>query len=125
MRPDERDAACLWDMLQAARAVREFTEGVSLDSYKTDLKLRSAVERQLQILGDAARRVSEPLRLATPSIPWRGIVGQRNILVHDYGEIDDARVWGVAVQDVPPLLAELAQLVPEQPDQGGSGSTVR
>lgn len=110
-------------MLQAARAVREFTEGVSLESYKTDLKLRSAVERQLQILGDAARRVSESLRLATPSIPWRGIVGQRNILVHDYGEIDDTRVWGVAVRDVPALLAELARLLPEQPDRDGGRST--
>ena len=125
MRPDERDAAYLWDMLQAANAVRDFTQGVSLDSYQADLKLRSAVERQLQILGDAARRVSEPLRLATPSIPWRGIVGQRNILVHDYGEIDDARVCGVAVRDVPPLVAALKLLLPQQAGQGEDGSAAR
>ena len=65
------DRAYLWDMLTAAQAVMAFVQGKTLDDYLDDLMLRSAVERQVEILGEAARRVSPAFQDLHPEIPWR------------------------------------------------------
>jgi len=83
-------------MLEAARLVREFTKDVAEAAYLSDRKLQLAVERSLEIIGEAAGRVSPEFREAHPEIPWKGIVGQRNVLIHAYGEIQQERVWNVA-----------------------------
>jgi len=115
MRPEDPDAAYLWDMLEAAKQVASFAAGRSLEEYRASALLRSAIERQLEIIGEGARRISQAFQSAHPEIPWRAIVGQRNILAHDYGEIDDARVWGVAAEDIPRLIAQLEPLIPALP----------
>jgi len=75
MRPEDRDLGCLWDMHTAAREVTEFIEGVSLHQYTTNKLLRRAVERQVEIIGEAAAHVSEEFRERHPEIPWRMIIG--------------------------------------------------
>jgi|GEM_PF-3558878 uncharacterized protein with HEPN domain len=70
MPADRDDRACLWDMLTAARAVQTFVEDRAFEDYVADLMLRSAVERQLKIIGEAARRVSKPFQDAHLEIPW-------------------------------------------------------
>jgi len=110
MRPEGRDVAYLWDMLDAARTVREFTTGVGLDRYIQDRKLQLAVERLLEIIGEAARRVSEAYRQAHPEIPWVGIVAQRHVLAHEYGEIKQERMWTVATQRIPELISSIEEL---------------
>ena len=69
MRPDDRDAGYVWDMLDAARAVRDFTQGVTRDGYLSDRKLQFAVERALEIIGEAARLVSAGFKTNHPEIP--------------------------------------------------------
>jgi len=71
MSPDRDDLAYLWDMLTAARAVVSFVQGRTLEDYLGDLLLRSAVERQVEIIGEAARRVSREFQDAHPEIPGR------------------------------------------------------
>ncbi len=115
MPADRDDRACLWDMLMAARAVRTFVEDRTLEDYLADLMLRSAVERQLEIIGEAARRVSKPFQDAHPEIPWRPIQAQRHVLAHAYGEIKHERIWRVATVHVPELIKQLAALLPEPP----------
>jgi len=73
--PEDRDTALLWDMREACRAVTEFTAGVKYSRFERDKMLRSAVERQFLILGEAARQVSEGFRERHPDVPWRGLVG--------------------------------------------------
>lgn len=65
MLPDDPDAAYLRDMLDACSRIERFVRGKTLDNYRSDELLRSAVERQIEIIGEAARRLSEPLRTAT------------------------------------------------------------
>ncbi len=113
MRPDQRDKAYLWDMLDAALAVEEFVRGHSYEEYLSNRMMRGAVERHIEIVGEAARRVSDATRKANPDIPWRSIVGQRNVLAHDYGEILDEAMWAVATRRVPELIAALRKLLPE------------
>jgi uncharacterized protein with HEPN domain len=77
MSPDRDDRAYLWDMWTAARAVRSFVQGRSFAEYESELMLRSAVERQVEIIGEAARRISQDLRETHPEIPWRQITAQK------------------------------------------------
>jgi len=109
------DRVYLWDMLTAARAVLEFSRGHTLAEYEADLLLRSAVERQIEIIGEAARRVSTEFQAAHPEIPWRPIQAQRHVLAHDYGEIKHERIWRVAKTHVPELITLLEPLVPAPP----------
>jgi uncharacterized protein with HEPN domain len=115
MPPDNDDRASLWDMLTAAKAVMAFVQSRTLDDYVTDLMLRSAVERQVEIIGEAARRVSKVFREAHAEIPWRPIQAQRHVLAHEYGEIKHDRLWRVATIHIPDLVGQLEPLVPNLP----------
>jgi uncharacterized protein with HEPN domain len=115
MLPEDRDVALLWDMREACRTVAEFVAGVKYSRFEQDKLLRSAVERQFLILGEAARQVSDSFREGHPEVPWRGLVGLRNVLAHEYGEVLVERLWLFATQRVPELLAVLDKLVPSDP----------
>ena len=113
---EQHDISYLWDMLAAVRAVVEFTRGRTFEEYSSDLMLRSAVERQIEIIGEAARPVSEGFRSQHPEIPWSRITGQRNVLAHDYGEINHERLWQVATVHAPSLIAQIEPLLPPLPE---------
>ena len=84
-------------------------------SYRANAMLRSAVERQIEIIGEAANRVSGTFRDAHPEIPWRKIIAQRHVLAHEYGEVDDGRVWMLANCHVPDLISKVGPLIPPVP----------
>jgi len=111
----DRDKAYLWDMLDAAKTVREFTSGVTINQYMQDRKLQLAVERAIEIIGEAARRISDEFKTTHPAIPWKGIVGQRNVIAHEYGEIKQERMWSIATSRIPELIALLEPLIPTPP----------
>jgi len=117
MPPDTADASYLWDMLDAAQAVTQFVAGRSLEDYLDNRMLRGAVERHIEIIGEAARKVSAPFQQAHPEIPWRKIVVQRHVLAHEYGEIEHELIWKVATVHVPELIALLEAVVPPEPPQ--------
>lgn len=106
-----RDPAYLLDMLEAAEAVASFVAGRTRDDYAKDLLLRSAVERQIEIIGEAARCVSSSFREAHGAIAWRAIQAQRHRLAHEYGAISDTLIWEVATVHVPKLISQLGPLV--------------
>ena len=117
MQPESKDAAYLWDMLDAARAIQKFVVSRSFADYGADRMLRGAVERHIEIIGEAAIRVSRGFRAAHPEIPWQRIIAQRNVLAHEYGEIDDALVWRVATDRIPELTGQLERIVPAPPSE--------
>ena len=112
----DRNAAYLWDMLDAAKTACEFVAEVRLVDYQSDRKLQMAVERAVEIIGEAARRVSEDFRVAHPEIPWRNMIAQRNVLAHEYGEIIQERFWFLVVEHLPALIADLEKLIPPAPE---------
>jgi uncharacterized protein with HEPN domain len=115
MHPEDRDAAYLWDMWDAARAVRDFVVGTRSEDYIRDRMKQMAVERALEIIGEAARGVSDGFKQAHPEIPWRALVVQRNVLAHDYWAVEQDRLWTVATVHMPKLAAALEPLVPALP----------
>jgi uncharacterized protein with HEPN domain len=112
MQPEDRDAAYLWDMLQAAREVETMIGKRALDAFLDDRVLVRALERSVEIIGEAARRVSPSYIESHPEIPWRKIIGQRNILAHEYGQIDHELLYKTAVDDIPELIVLLEKLIP-------------
>jgi uncharacterized protein with HEPN domain len=109
---EDRDAAYLWDMLQAAKEVDEMLSGHDLTSFLGSLMLQRAIERSVEIIGESARHVSVDGRLTTPEIPWQAVIGQRNILAHEYGRIDHELLYRTAVEDIPALIRLLEEALP-------------
>ncbi|MDX2118783.1 MAG: HepT-like ribonuclease domain-containing protein [Planctomycetota bacterium] len=100
-------------MLDACDRIARFVADRSLVEFQSDDYFRSAVERQLEIVGEAARGVSETFKNANTHIPWRPIIAQRHILAHEYGEVDPPLIWRVATTHIPALAAQLRALLGE------------
>lgn len=117
MRPSERDAAYLLDMVVAGRSVVRFVEGRGLEQYLSDELLRAGVERKVEIIGEAARNVSMEFQDAHPEVPWQKIVAQRHVLAHEYGAIRHADLWRVATVHVPAMIELIEKLLPPAPSE--------
>ena len=108
----EQASKYLWDARRAAQRIVRFTTGRSYADYLTDEMLRSAVERQFEIIGEAfacLRRADPELAAGIPELPR--IVAFRNMLIHGYATVNDQLVWAVVVSDLPPLLSMLDGLL--------------
>ena len=79
-----RDAGSLVDMLKAARKVGEYATGLDESSFLANSRDQDAILRQLTIVGEAAKRVSNEFRTSHPEVPWRRVAGFRDVVVHDY-----------------------------------------
>jgi uncharacterized protein with HEPN domain len=110
MKPGERDAAYLWDMLDAARRAQRLTEGMDFADFVDDERTSLAVERLLENIGEAAAHLSSGFLAAHPAIPWKAMVGMRNVLAHQYGSVDQKLVWESIVSGVPTLISFLEPL---------------
>jgi uncharacterized protein with HEPN domain len=101
----------LHDALQSARYVLQFAEGRDLGNYRADPMLRSAIERQLEILGEALGRLRAELPEIEADLPeLPRIVGLRNRLAHGYSEIEDELIWSIITDHLPGLLGRLESL---------------
>ena len=114
----ERDAAFLLDMLLAARDALSFADGVDEPAFRNSRLHQNAVIRALEVIGEAAGKVSAATQAAHPEIPWREITGMRHRLIHGYADVDLYHVWMVLRDDLAPLTATLERLVPREGDSG-------
>jgi uncharacterized protein with HEPN domain len=103
------DATALWDMVQAIEKIRTFTAGMTEMDYLHNELVQSAVERKLEILGEAARRVSALFQSQHPTIDWRNTIGLRNVIAHRY---EQERIWSIVQAALPELLTLLLPLLP-------------
>jgi len=111
MRPEERDAAYLWDMREAARDIVSWVRDCGYEQFCKDELLHSAVERKLEFFGEAATRVSTAVQDANQDLPWKEIKGIRNILAHKYGDIDLRVIWEAAVNELPAFLSKIEEMM--------------
>jgi uncharacterized protein with HEPN domain len=109
----EHDRTRVVDMLDSARAAVEMCRGMTYDQFESDRKTRRAVEREIEIIGEAANKVSEATRAASADVPWRKIIAQRHVLAHEYGEIQDELIWKLVQARLPDLIQMLEPLLGE------------
>ena len=112
-----RDPANLLDMLGASEKIQSFLTNKSFEDFLQDDMLRAAVERNLEIVGEAARRVSEEVKYEHPEVPWRKIIAQRNVLIHEYDDIDYKEIWEVATFHLPRVIEQIRPLIPPLPPE--------
>ena len=105
------DTVYAGQMLDCARRATRLVTGKTRDDFDADEVLSLALTHLLQIIGEAARRVSPDFRLQHPNVPWAEVVGMRHRVVHDYLNIDQDIVWDVVNRDLQPLIVELARIV--------------
>ena len=108
----DRDQGYLLDILEAARLAVFYVEGISAEDFLQDTLRQDSVIRRIEILGEAARRISPATRALLPTIPWSEMIGMRNLLIHDYDDVDLPIVWQTVQHDLPRLIAQLEPLIP-------------
>jgi len=101
----------LEDMLKHARLARDILGSLSFDDVSANDEKRLALERAVEVVGEAANFVSSSIQLAEPSVPWRDIIAMRHRLIHGYAAIDFGRLVRTVQEDIPPLIAELERIL--------------
>lgn len=123
--PDEvsrEDRVRLMHMLEAARRVARYCAEMNAASLAGDEMRLLAVVKSIEVIGEAATKVSDATQARVPGIGWLGVRRMRNRLIHGYDTIDVARVWDAVEIDIPPLIAALeAELGPRPPSPATSG----
>ena len=109
MRKD--DLIRLRHMLDAAREVVSFSQNETRASLDTERMLTLSIVKDLEIIGEAASKVTKKCREELPQIPWQNIVSMRNRLIHAYFDINLDIVWTTVIDDLPPLMSELEKIV--------------
>ena len=111
---DHDPRAYLWDAKKSAEAIAEFVSGRTFDDYAADSMLRSAVERQFEIIGEALRQLEKAAPNVALRLPERSqAIALRNILIHGYDSIDNGIVWRTIHESLPALRARVAALLDE------------
>lgn len=108
------DDALLLDMLLAARDAQEIARGATISDFKQNRTLQLAILKAVEIVGEAASRISADTREPNPDIPWANIVGMRNRLVHGYFDVNLVRVWETVERDIPRLITQLEGLLSDE-----------
>ncbi|SEO06297.1 Uncharacterized conserved protein, contains HEPN domain [bacterium A37T11] len=107
----ERDLSLLLqDIEQAVKSILDYTYGYSFSDYEQDLKTRHAVERNFEIIGEAAARISTDFKNKYPEIEWRILKDFRNFIIHDYFGINHDIVWDTIQLRLPDLLKDIQSL---------------
>ena len=118
-----RDDTYLVDILESAKIALDYVFDKTWDEFYEDIQCQDAVVRRtlaphasagVEIIGEAARRVSQETRDKHPQIPWREMTSMRNLVIHEYDVVDINQVWDTAQNKIPPLIEELAKIVPPE-----------
>lgn len=106
------DLVYVGHMLDKAQEALSLVHGKTRQDYDRDTVIRLALTHLIQVIGEAARRVSPSFCERCPQTPWDAIAGMRNKIVHDYMDVDEDIVWDSVVHELPLLVAELKRIVP-------------
>jgi uncharacterized protein with HEPN domain len=105
------DSVYLKHIRDAIMMIEEYTEGIDKLSFLKNTLVQDAVIRQIEIIGEASKRLSDTIRENTPNIPWQDIAGMRDKLIHDYMGVDIETVWLTVRDDIPTLKKHIKNIL--------------
>jgi uncharacterized protein with HEPN domain len=109
-----RDSAYFLDIFKAAELALSYLEGKTKEEFSKDTQCQDAVIRRLEIIGEAAGRVSAATTAKFADLPWKKMVTMRNIMIHEYQDVDLDIVWDTVQNDLPALMSLLEPLIPKE-----------
>lgn len=107
----QRDLSYLTDIIQSAKQIQAFIKDVDKTQFNNSSLIQSAVIRQIEIIGEVTKRLSENFKSKHPEIPWKKIAGMRDILIHAYDHIDIDEVWNAVETAIPALVKQIEPLI--------------
>lgn len=110
----------LEDMAQAIRSIQKYLTGVEFSSFISNQMMKDAVVRNIEIIGEAAQKVPEPVQAQCPEIPWKQMYIMRNIITHEYFGVDYDIVWKIAQDYLPKNLTDLEKLIETEKKKNGT-----
>ncbi|MGD1866443.1 MAG: DUF86 domain-containing protein [Phormidesmis sp.] len=108
-----RDASALLDISDAISLIEQYTKGLSQVDFEASVEKQDASVRRITIVGEATKRLTKGFRAQHPTIPWKQIAGMRDVLSHDYDEVDLEEVWRVTKENLPQLADYIRPLLPK------------
>ncbi len=107
----QRDRAYFFDIMESARLAAEYISEKTKEEFLSDFQCQDAVIRRIEIIGEAARRISLETQIVFQNLPWKEMIGMRNIMIHDYDDVDMVIVWDTVKKDIPFLISALENII--------------
>lgn len=107
----QRDISYFSDILSSSKLAVDYLDKISFDEFIQNTAIQDAVIRRIEIIGEAANRISEQSKKKYDHLPWIEMKGMRNLLIHEYDEIDLKEVWNTVKKDLPALIIEMEKIV--------------
>ncbi len=105
------DRVYLVHILEAMEQIELYVQGLNHDTFMQTRLIQDGVIRQLEIIGEATKNLSDATRNNSPEVPWRDMAGMRDILIHQYFGVDMSAVWDTVMQDIPELKKYMVKLI--------------
>lgn len=101
-------------ILESIEWIERYTNGVSENDFLESVQLQDAAVRRIEIIGEATKNIPEEFKTLHPNIPWKKIVGMRDMLIHEYFSVDEQLLWETIQKDVPTFKTQVQQLLSKE-----------
>jgi len=113
MNEDKDNLVYVRHILDAIKKIESYLEGVDFKTFSSNNMMFDAVTRELEIIGEASNNIEEEFQNQYPNIPWRKVIGTRNLLIHEYSGINKRVIWDACQDDIPELKTIMLQILSE------------